>query len=53
MRVSLALAVLVGLAAAGSVPRPALAWQLVHAGESLRVEQREYPGSPLLEVRAK
>jgi hypothetical protein len=51
MRVSLALAVLVGLAAASSVPRPALAWQLVHAGESLRVEQREYPGSPLLEVR--
>lgn len=51
MRVGLALALLVALTGASVVSRPALAWQLVHAEDSLRVEQREYPGSPLLEVR--
>ncbi len=51
MRVSPALALLVAITVAGVVPRPALAWQLVHADDSLRVEQRDYPGSPLLEVR--
>jgi hypothetical protein len=35
------------------LPAPALAWQLVHDAGGVRVERRDYAGSPLQEVRGK